>query len=161
MNNLFPSAAAQNEEVKRRRLVFEFTITGNATSANKKFASDISDTVYVRAAGQTATADALDSSVSWTTPVDSTGTFGILLDTSKVGATVTSTSTAGSLSKVLLIKASETSTATAGTITVTKHGTGGLSTSGNIAFTLACGSLDLTGANTAKICVEVEYLLSR
>lgn len=161
MQNLFTSASVQNEDLKRRRLVFEFTITGSATAANKTFASDLPGAVYDRAAGQTATVDALDSSISWTTPVDASGTFGIFMDGTQIGATLTSSASNGSISKVLLIRALETSSATAGTITVTKHGTGGLSTNGNIAFTLACASLSLAAANTAKICCEVEYLLSK
>ena len=78
-----------NDQMLRcERLVFRCAIVGNATPANKTFSSDIPGVVMLRAQGQTAAVDAVES-LTWTAPVDNSGgnsVFGLYLN---IGSTVT------------------------------------------------------------------------
>lgn len=63
---------------------FRIRVVGNSTSASKTLYSDL-PSATIRALGQIATADAIESgtSIGFTTPVDATnGRFGILIQTS-------------------------------------------------------------------------------
>jgi hypothetical protein len=61
-------------------VIFNVKINSNATPASKILESDIPGVAILRTQGQTAAADAVDSSITWTAPVDADGTFGLLLD---------------------------------------------------------------------------------
>lgn len=72
-----------NEQmVKSERLVFRFGIDGNATPALKTYSSDIGDVALLRAQGQTAAVDAIET-LTWTAPSDNTAgdsVFGIYIN---------------------------------------------------------------------------------
>lgn len=144
-----------DQQLKHKRLCFEISITGNATPASKKHASDLPGVCVLRSEGLTAEADAVeDLSGSFTTADDSDGSgnsvFGVLMKGSELG----------SIKKVLSVRVAETSTALATSLAVTKHGTGGLSSGGNIAFSVAGTGLVLS-SESPKIMVEVDYVLSK
>lgn len=147
------NSAVQNQRQFAKKLVFEFSITGHATPASKVHASDLSGVCYLRTEGKVAEADAIeDLSATFTTAADNSGgnsVFGVLMKGSELG----------SIAKVLKISVSETSTAVATSLAVTKHGTGGLSAGGNIAFSIAGTGLNLA-SESPKICVELDYVLA-
>lgn len=144
-----------DEKLKHKKVVFEFSITANATPASKKTYSDLPGIAYVRTEGLVAAADAIeDLSATFTTADDeNTGNsvFGLLI---RGGADYL-----GQISKVLKISVSETSTALSTALAVTKHGTGGLSAGGNVAFSIAGTGLRLD-TESPKICVELDYMVS-
>ena len=147
------NAVVFDHQLKHKKLVFEFSITGSATAASKVHASDLPGVCILRTEGKTAEADAVeDLSGSFTTADDESSgnsVFGVLLKGAELG----------SIQKVLKISVSETSTSVATSMAITKHGTGGLSSGGNIAFTIAGTGLRLD-TESPKICVEVDYLLA-
>lgn len=135
--------------LKEERLVFEFSIVANATPASKKESVDIPTVVYIRAEGQTAAADAVESGIGFTTPVDnSTGdsVFGVLL------------TQLGSIKRVKKITVSE-QTSLASSIATTKLGTNGLTSGGNVAFEIAGTGLNLA-SESPTFLVELEYQLN-
>ena len=138
-------------KLKQRRVMVEFSVTANATPASKAHASDLPGVLFLRTEGKTAEVDAIESVAFTTADDEATGdsVFGVMLKGSELG----------SIKKVLGIRVSETSTALATSLAVTKHGTGGLSSGGNIAFSIAGTGLRLD-TESPKIAVEVEYLLS-
>lgn len=141
--------------VKEKRLTFEISITGNATAANKKHYTDLPGTANLRTEGLTSTVDALDATISWTTADDESSgnsVFGVFL----LGANVVSGPRA-SIKKVLKVDVQESSTSTSTALAVTKHGTGGLSTDGNIAFTISATGTRLD-TESPKITVDVSFL---
>jgi hypothetical protein len=139
----------QDLALKTRRQVFEISITGNATPANKVHATDLPGVAVLRSEGKTAEADAIET-ISWTSAIDDTDSvFGVLLKGSELG----------DIKKVLSCKVSETSTSLASALAVTKHGVGGKTTGGNIAFSITGTGLDLN-SESPKIVCEVEYLLA-
>lgn len=139
----------QDLALKTRRQVFEISITGNATPASKVHSTDLPGVAVLRSEGKIAEADAVET-ISWTTAQDAANAvFGVLLKGSELG----------DIKKVLSCKVSETSTSVATALTVTKHGTGGKTTGGNIAFSITGTGLDLT-SESPKIVCEVEYLLA-
>lgn len=72
----------QEHQLRYERLVYNFSITGNATPANKTQTSDLAGMAIMRMQGQTAQADAIESDFTWTAPADNASgnsTFGILL----------------------------------------------------------------------------------
>jgi Ice-binding-like len=72
----------QEHTLRFERLVYNFDIIGNATPANKTQDSDLPGMAVLRMQGQTAQADAIESDIMWTTPVDNSSgnsVFGILL----------------------------------------------------------------------------------
>lgn len=74
--------AYQEHNLRFERLVFNFSITGNATPANKTQQQDIPSMVFLRTQGETSAADAVENDFAWTTPVDNSSgnsVFGLLL----------------------------------------------------------------------------------
>lgn len=143
-----------DQSLKHKKLVFEFSITGNATPASKTSTSDLPGILVLRTEGLTAEADAVEAllSTGFTTPDDESAgdcTFGVMLKGSQLG----------SIGKVLKIAVSETSTSVATSMAITKHGTGGLSTGGNITFSIVGTGLRLD-TESPKICVEVDYVVT-
>lgn len=72
----------QDHCLREEHLAAQFSITFNATPANKQESVDIPGTMIVRAQGQTAAADAVET-LAWTTPVDNSSgnsVFGLLLN---------------------------------------------------------------------------------
>lgn len=140
-----------DQQLKHKRLCFEVSITANATPASKEHASDLPGVCILRTEGKTAEADAVEVVAFTTADDEATGNsvFGILLKGAELG----------SIKKVLKISVSESSTALSTALAVTKHGTGGLSSGGNIAFSIAGTGLRLD-TESPKLCVEVDYSLS-
>lgn len=60
--------------------IFNVTVNANATPASKVLESDMPGVAVLRCQGETAAADAIESGISWTAPVDANGTCGLLLD---------------------------------------------------------------------------------
>lgn len=87
MSNPFRSdnAGLHDYLLRQNRLVFQVSITANATPANKSHVVDIPGVVYLRTEGKTSTADAVeDLSSTFTTADDATGVFGVLIDDATV-----------------------------------------------------------------------------
>src|SRR5260221_517784 len=121
--------------LKEERLAPEFSIVSNATPALKQENVDVPTVMYIRAQGQTAAADAIESGLSWTTPVDNSSgnsVFGVLM------------TQLGSIKRVKEIVVTE-QTSLATSFTVTKLGVNGLTPGGNIAF-----EINGTGLNLAS-----------
>jgi hypothetical protein len=76
-----------DQMLRCEKLDFQCKIVHNATPANKTFSTDVPSVSLLRAQGQTAAVDAIET-LSWTAPLDnSSGTiFGLYLD---IGVTVT------------------------------------------------------------------------
>lgn len=76
-----------DQMLRTEKLVFAASIGHNATPANKTFSSDVPSVSYLRAQGQTATVDAIES-LTWTAPADNSSgcIFGLYL---AIGKTVT------------------------------------------------------------------------
>lgn len=73
-----------DQMLRTEKLDFQCKIGHNATPANKTFSSDVPSVSYLRAQGQTATVDAIES-LSWTSPVDNSSgaVFGLYLSIGK------------------------------------------------------------------------------
>lgn len=78
--NVRQNATMTNYLLGQQRLVFEVAITANATPALKVLQSDIPGVAVLRAQGQTAAADAIESGIAFTAPNDANGIFGVLVD---------------------------------------------------------------------------------
>lgn len=126
-------ASLHDHRLKQQRLVFEVTLSGNATAADKGRASDIPGVALIRAAGQTTDVDAVeDLSAQVPAAADATGVYAILVDVQP--------------SKLYSI------TVTGGATSQT-----GLSTGGRPLIEMAT-TTDLTNpANSDTIRVEIEY----
>lgn len=75
-----PKNAMYQHLLEQQIVVFNVKINSNATPASKVLESDIPTVAVLRTQGQTAAADLIDSSITWTAPVDATGIFGLLMD---------------------------------------------------------------------------------
>lgn len=140
------NAAVQDYEVKSERLCIPFSIVHNATPASKTNSNDLPAAMTLALEGQTAAAAAIDSGTNFTTPVDSTGIFGILL---------------ASLGTVAKLHKAEIVGLSSGTIAVTLKGASstGVTASGNIAVS-ADSSLDLSAVDlSGTLCVD--YIISK
>lgn len=148
------NSTVEDYQLKHRKLVAEFTITAHATPANKVHGvPDLPAVLVLSSEGKTADAAAIDT-VTFTTAVDnSTGdsVFGVLL---RAGSGYL-----GTIAKVLSIKVTDRG-GTATSLAVTAHGTKGLTTSGNIAFSIAGTGLNLASENADIVC-EIDYVLSK
>lgn len=136
--------------LKEKSLCAEFTITGNATPASKVHGvPELPGVLLLRTQGKTAEVDAVET-VAYTTADDgpTNSVFGVMI---RGG-----TSYLGTIKKVLLIRVTDRG-GTATSLAVTAHGTSGLTTGGNIAFSIAGTGLDLEAEN-ADIVVEVEFV---
>lgn len=142
--------------LKHKKLVCEFSITANATPASKKHNSpDLPGVLLLRTEGKIAEVDAIEV-VAYTTAADnSTGdsVFGVMIRGGSEGVGL------GSIAKILKITVSE-KTSLATSLAVTKHGTNGLSTAGNIAFSIAGTGLTLA-TESPTIVVEIDYVASK
>ncbi len=146
----YKSRAAHHDQLLRtQRLVAEFSITGDATPADKTHSPDVSGLMVLRTEGLTTAADAVET-ITWTTAVDdSTGdsVFGILLDLDENIA-----------EKVYSVTLTEvTAVSTSEVVTGPNSGSSFLTTAGNIAVEIAATGLDLS-TESPTFRLEVEYL---
>lgn len=152
----------QEHLLRQERLVFNFSIVGNATPANKGQAVDIPGLVVLRTEGQTAAADAIET-LAWTAPVDNSAgnsVFGILLNLSQpISATLdTDADIADKVYSVSMVEVTSVSASEALT------GPGGsasfLTADGNIAIEVAATGLNLA-SESPTFTVVVEYREAR
>jgi hypothetical protein len=73
-------ASLHGHLLKNESVIFKVKVNSNATPANKVLETDIPDVAILRCQGQTAEADAIESGIAFTTPVDATGICGLLFD---------------------------------------------------------------------------------
>lgn len=138
--------AVNDYAIKMQRLCVPFAIVHHATPASKTYSSDLPAAMTLSLEGLTAAATAIDSGTSFTTPVDSTGIFGILM--SQLG-------TVSKLHKAEVIGLSS------GTCTVAFKGasTSGVTASGNVAVSVDwSGDLSSTDLS-ATACFD--YIISK
>lgn len=152
MANNFVSNSMLNDHLLRQvKIGFEFTITGNATPASKVHQSDLPGVVHLRTEGKTSVVDAIeDLSGSFTTADDESGgdcVFGVFLDLEDFMEI-------HKVNKIEIYEVSALSTSEA----LTLHGTNGLSSNGNIAFTVAGTGLRLDTESPTFYC-EIDLLL--
>lgn len=157
MQTLKSMPSHQDHLLKQERLVFNFSIVGNATPANKKQAQDIPGLVVLRMQGQTAAADAIET-LAWTSPVDnSTGdsVFGILLNLTQNGVDqdIADKVYSVSLTEVTAVSASEALSGPGGSASY-------LTAEGNIAIEVAATGLNLA-SESPTFTVVVEYREAR
>lgn len=150
MSNDFKSMVShRNHKLKQNRLVAEFSITANATPADKKHAVDVNGLMVLRTEDKTAEADAVES-LTWTTAVDnSTGdsVFGLLLDLDENKAR-----------KVYSVTLTEvTSLSTSEVVSGPDGSSSFLTAEGNIAIEVAATGLNLA-SESPTFRIEVEYL---
>lgn len=152
MDTLKSNPNHQEHLIRQERLVYNFSIVGNATPANKQLAVDIPSTVILRTQGQTAAADAVET-LAWTAPVDNNAgdsIFGILLDLGE--------NQADKVYSVSLTEVSGVSTSEA------LSGPGGassyLTADGNIAVEVAATGLNLA-SESVTFTMVVEYREAR
>lgn len=128
-------------EIKMHRLAIPFTITANATPAQKTHSVDCPGTLTLSTEGKTAEATAIDSGTNFTTEADSTGIFGCLL------------SGCGTVYKLLDVQLVNLS---AGTATVTRVGASstGVTASGNMAVSIDWSGNLATTDLTATLVVD-------
>ena len=146
-------------------LPIRIRIVGNATAASKTLSSDYPSAVVIRANGQTATADAVESSVGFTTPVDATNArFGVLIKKSEIMAF----SGDSILTGISLVKGQDLVGATATTsMTFAYVNTGttiqGVTAAGNIALEVstAASGVDLSAANTIDFYLVLQLIRRR
>lgn len=137
---------AEDYRIRSERLCVPISIVHHATPASKTYASDLPGCLILSLEGLTAASTAADSGCSFTTPVDSTGIFGVLLY---------NLGTVSKLHKYEVVNLSS------GTCTVTAVGASstGVTASGNIAISVDWnGSLASTDL-TALVCVD--YIISK
>ena len=117
------TSSVQDYLVKSHRLVIPFAIVNHATAANKTSSNDLPDALILSLEGLTATATAADSGCNFTTPTDSTGVFGCLVQN------------LGTVTKLLDVQVVNPSS---GTVAVTRVGASstGVTASGNIAVSV-------------------------
>jgi hypothetical protein len=151
-----------DQMLRTERLCVQCAIEGNATPADKTFSSDVASVVMLRAEGQTAAVDAVES-LTWTTPDDNnagSSVFGLYLNigstvTPSLGPVPTSENFADKVYKVEVIDAAGTATSLAVT------GPNGVANAfltplGNIAIEIAATGLNLSSED-ATLNVLVDY----
>lgn len=146
MSHFNKTPAVEDYIIKSERLCVPFAIVYHATPASKTYSSDLPASMTLAMEGLTAAAAAIDSGTSFTTPVDSTGIFGVLL------------SGLGTVSKLLKVEMIDL---TSGTVALTKVGSSstGVTASGNIAVSADwSGSLATTSLGATFI---VDYIISK
>ncbi len=147
MSTLKSKPAHQNHAQRQERLVCEFSIVHHATPASKKHVSDIADTVILRTQGKTATADAVEAGLTWTSAEDTTNAvFGIVID---LGADKADKVYSVTLTEVTAVSASEALSSPTGA-------TAYLTPEGNIAIQITATGLDLE-TEDPTFRLEVEY----
>ena len=131
--------------IKYRELAFQFSVTHNATPADKVHSTSL-PIAYLRTEGKTATADALeDLSAEFTTAADATGIFGIFINGEDNIADIDRI-----VSVEIFTNSAETCVLGADYIN--------LSSSNNIAIDLDSG-LNLASASIADYQVIVKYMI--
>lgn len=134
MNNFRENAQLHEHNLRQERLVFECSITANATPANKVHQVDIPSAVFLRTEGKTAECDAVENLTSQVpAPVDTTGVFQIMIDDQANKFYTASV------------------TADVGTVTVTKL----ISTGGRVV--LMCDSNQSLATQSLTLTVSVDY----
>lgn len=152
MDTLKSMPSHEEHLLQQERLVFNFSIVGNATPALKKQANDIPGLVVLRMEGQTAAADAIET-LAWTAPVDNSAgdsIFGILLN---LDENIASKVYSVSITEVTAVSASEAITGPGGAASF-------LTADGNIAIQVAATGLNLA-SESPTFTVVVEYLEAR
>ena len=144
--HLDKNAGVEDYKLREKRLIVPFTITANATPASKVHSTDLPSSLVLSTEGKTSTASAIDSGTNFTTEVDSTGIFGILM------------CNLGTVEKLLDVSLVNLSS---GTATVSRKGasTTGVTASGNIAVSVD-SSLDLSMTSLTAHAV-VDYRVSK
>lgn len=142
-STLKSNSAVEDYRIKSNRLCIPFTIVFNATPASKVVSNDLSAACYVVTEGLTAAAAAVDSGTSFTTPVDATGIFGVLI------------ANCGTVKKLTKVSVEMLS---AGTVAVTLKGasSSGVTASGNIAFSVDSDQNLATTSLSGTIVVDFQ-----
>lgn len=134
MSTLKSKPAHQSHKLRQEQLVANFNIVHHATPASKLQGVDIPGTMVLRLKGLTATADAVESGITWTTAVDVTNAvFGIVLD---LGDNKADKVYSVTLTEVTSVEASHALSSPTG---VTNY----LTAAGNIAIQVTATGLDL------------------
>lgn len=135
------NAAVEDYKLREKRLVIPFSITFNATPANKSHATDLPAALVLSTEGKTATAAAIDSGLNFTTEADATGVFGILVYN------------LGTVDKLLDVQVVNLS---AGTAAVSRKGasSSGVSASGNIAVSIDSDQNLATTSLSGNLVIE-------
>lgn len=149
-------------QLKVQRLVLPFSIVGSATSTSVQHSADEPAVLFLRTQGVdniTTASGALSSADTAPSfgdaPVDANGVFNALV---KVGETVSKVCSVRLSRRGATIAAAAAQVASLGTATgIVQLSAGGNST--KIAISCDC-DVDLSGANTADLCLEVEYIVS-
>lgn len=146
MSQFHKNAAVEDYTIRSERLVIPFAIVHHATPASKTYSNDLPDAMVLSLEGLTAAATAIDSGTNFTTPVDSTGIFGILVYH------------LGTVKKLLTLSMTELSS---GTVALSRKGasTTGVTASGNIAVS-ADWSGDLSSTDLSAY-FAVDYIISK
>lgn len=146
MSHFNKNSAVEDYKVKSERLCLPFSIVHNATPASKTSSNDLPGAMVLAMEGLTAAAAAIDSGTGFTTPVDSTGIFGILVY---------------NLGTVAKMHKAEVVGLSSGTAAVTLKGASstGVTASGNLAVSVDwSGDLSATDLS-ATLCVD--YIISK
>lgn len=123
MSHFDKQSEVEDYKLREKRLCIPFAIVHHATAASKTYSSDLAASMVLSLEGLTAVAAAADSGCNFTTEVDSTGIFGVLLQN------------LGTLSKLYDVSIVNLS---AGTATVSRKGASstGITASGNVAVSI-------------------------
>ncbi len=153
MDTLKTMPSHQQHLIQQERLVFNYSIVGNATPASKQQACDIPGLVILRTQGQTAAADAVET-LAWTTAVDNSSgnsVYGILINLNQdVGNDCAQKVYSVSMVEVTAVSASEALSGPGGAASY-------LTAEGNIAIEVAATGLNLA-SESVTFTVVVEYL---
>lgn len=145
-NYFLKHAGAEDYSLRSARMLIPFTITFNATPASKLHATDLPGVMVLASEGLTAAAAAVDTGTNFTTPVDATGIFGVLL------------ANLGSVEKLLDVSLVNLSS---GTAAVSRVGasSSGVTASSNIAVSVDWSGNLATTSLTATLAVD--YRISK
>jgi hypothetical protein len=149
MQTLKANPVHQEHLLRQERLVVNCSIVANVVPEDKGQTNDVPSLLILRTEDQTAAADAVETGIAWTAPVDNSAgnsVFGLLLNLALNEA-----------DKVYSVSVTEV-TALAGSLTVT--GPGGassfLTADGNVAIEVAGTALNLS-TESPTFLVVVEY----
>lgn len=138
--------------LKHKRVIFDVNFVGNATASLVQLSSDVPGSVFLQSSG-----------VDQVTAQDSAANF-TTLSTAKVGVLLQGPDAlGGKLNKLFSVSVVEM-TAVAGTLTVAKAGvsTTGITSSGNLAITIAGSTADLSSQTiTYRVTLECSILAQK
>jgi hypothetical protein len=158
MQTLKSMPSHEEHLIRQERLVFNFSINGNATPASKTQAQDIPGLVILRMEGQTAAADAIEPDLGWTAPVDNNAgdsIFGILINLSQLGQGL------NLADKVYSVSLTEvTAVSTSEVLSSPSAASNYLTPEGNIAVSVAATGLNLASEDVTFTMV-IEYREAR